>query len=100
MKTDASSESSASTSTSTATAPQKKAAVASPHSFPAMPAAQPYAEQYLMATAAERDHWFPVAFADNLDATTMIPFDLFNVPWWGCDKSNAVDTLNPVDTIA
>ena len=40
------------------------------------------------------------AHLGNLDATTMIPFDLFNVPWWGCDKSNAVDTLNPVDTIA
>ena len=34
-----------------------------------------------MGSAAEREHWFPVAFAGELDETTMIPFDLFNVPW-------------------
>ena len=40
-----------------------------------------YNEEFTMGNAAERNHWFPVAFADSLDATTMIPFDLFNVPW-------------------
>lgn len=48
--------------------------------FPAMAASQ-IDEKYLMGTPAERNHWFPVAFADTLDAATMIPFDLFNVPW-------------------
>ena len=45
-----------------------------------MPPAQ-MEEQFLTGTNAERAHWFPVAFAAGLDETTMIPFDLFNVPW-------------------
>ena len=35
----------------------------------------------MIGSPAEREHWFPVAFANDLDGTTMIPFDLFNVPW-------------------
>ena len=48
--------------------------------IPSMPPAQ-MEEQFLTGTNAERAHWFPVAFAAGLDETTMIPFDLFNVPW-------------------
>ena len=33
------------------------------------------------AAKSERDFWFPVAFARDLGDKTMIPFDLFNVPW-------------------
>ena len=48
--------------------------------IPSMPPAQ-MEEKFLTATAAERAHWFPVAFANGLDEATMVPFDLFNVPW-------------------
>ena len=49
-------------------------------SIPAMPPSQ-LDENYLMGSRAEREQWFPVAFAADLGEGTMIPFDLFNVPW-------------------
>lgn len=55
-------------------------APATGRSFPAA-ASEGVEEQYMMGTLAERNHWFPVAFADSLDESTLIPFDLFNVPW-------------------
>ena len=73
-------------------------------SIPAMPPSQ-LEEKYLMGSAAEREHWFPVAFAGELDETTMIPFDLFNVPWVafrdekglaGCIKDECAHRACPV----
>ena len=48
--------------------------------IPSMPPAQ-MEEKFLTGTGAERAHWFPVALANGLDEATMVPFDLFNVPW-------------------
>ena len=48
--------------------------------IPVIPPSQ-LEEEYVMGTRKERANWFPVAFADELDDKTMIPFDLFNVPW-------------------
>jgi len=49
-------------------------------SIPAIPPSQ-LEEAYLMGSRAEREQWFPVAFAADLGEGVMIPFDLFNVPW-------------------
>ena len=48
--------------------------------IPAIPPSQ-LEDAFMIGSPAEREHWFPVAFANDLDGTTMIPFDLFNVPW-------------------
>lgn len=50
------------------------------NSLPAIPPSQ-LEEEYLMGSRLEREQWFPVAFASDLGEGTMIPFDLFNVPW-------------------
>ena len=45
-----------------------------------------------MAAAAfkptERDFWFPVAFSADVGPTTLLAFDLFNVPWVVFRESN------------
>ena len=71
--------STASSSTATRSSPAS-AASADLASIPAMPPSQ-LDEDYLMGSRAEREQWFPVAFAADLGEGTMIPFDLFNVPW-------------------
>ena len=76
--TSAGEPSTASSSTAARSSPASAASALA--SIPAMPPSQ-LDEKYLMGSRAEREQWFPVAFAADLGEGTMIPFDLFNVPW-------------------
>jgi chlorophyllide a oxygenase len=66
--------------TRTSAASSSSSSTVAKYMIPVIPPSQ-LEEEYVMGTRKERANWFPVAFADELDDKTMIPFDLFNVPW-------------------